>query len=166
MQHRSVVPPYGGPSRFRPTSNSESSAPPPSNPRPASDGTNSGGTVGDPCSGASATVALHLLPPEALLLNKDFTTQVTGQVTGEVGFLSQIPSWRSPEFAHHRRMKARFPDPRDVAARKALAAMPPAPLERVLRQAAASREVAVGVPPQTVAGASHSESPFLEDQSF
>jgi hypothetical protein len=36
-------------------------------------------------------------------------------------------------------MKHRFPDPRDVAARKALAAMPPAPLERVLRQAEASR---------------------------
>jgi hypothetical protein len=36
-------------------------------------------------------------------------------------------------------MKQRFPDPRDVAARKALAAMPPAPLERVLQQAEASR---------------------------
>jgi hypothetical protein len=37
-------------------------------------------------------------------------------------------------------MKSRFPDPRDVAARKALAARPPAPLERVLEQAAASRK--------------------------
>jgi hypothetical protein len=36
-------------------------------------------------------------------------------------------------------MKQRLPDPRDIAARKALAAMPPAPLERVLRQAEASR---------------------------
>ena len=36
-------------------------------------------------------------------------------------------------------MKARLPDPRDVAARKALAARPPAPLERVLEQAAASQ---------------------------
>jgi hypothetical protein len=34
----------------------------------------------------------------------------------------------------------RWPDPRDVAARKALAAMPPAPLERVLAQAEASRK--------------------------
>jgi len=34
----------------------------------------------------------------------------------------------------------RLPDPRDVAARKALAAMPPAPLERVLAQAEASRK--------------------------
>jgi hypothetical protein len=33
----------------------------------------------------------------------------------------------------------RLPDPRDIAARKALAAMPPAPIERVLQQAAASR---------------------------
>jgi len=41
---------------------------------------------------------------------------------------------------HHRRMKPRFADPRDVAARKALAARPPAPLERVLDQAAASRK--------------------------
>jgi len=43
---------------------------------------------------------------------------------------------------HHRRMKPRFPDPRMVAARKAkaLAARPPAPLERVLEQAAASRK--------------------------
>jgi hypothetical protein len=37
-------------------------------------------------------------------------------------------------------MKQRLPDPRDVAARKALAAMPPAPLERVLQQAEASRQ--------------------------
>ena len=37
-------------------------------------------------------------------------------------------------------MKQRFPDPRVVAARKALAAKPPAPLERVLEQAAASRK--------------------------
>jgi hypothetical protein len=36
-------------------------------------------------------------------------------------------------------MKRNLPDPRDIAARKALAAMPPAPLERVLRQAEASR---------------------------
>lgn len=36
-------------------------------------------------------------------------------------------------------MKKRFPDSRDVAARKALAARPPAPLERVLEQAAASQ---------------------------
>jgi hypothetical protein len=36
-------------------------------------------------------------------------------------------------------MKQRFPFPDDAAARKALAAMPPAPLERVLRQAEASR---------------------------
>jgi len=36
-------------------------------------------------------------------------------------------------------MKHYFPDPRDVAARKALAARPPAPLDRVLIQAAASR---------------------------
>lgn len=32
-----------------------------------------------------------------------------------------------------------LPQPDDVAARKALAAMPPAPLERILQQAAASR---------------------------
>jgi hypothetical protein len=63
------------------------------------------------------------------------------QVTGEVDSLfSQIPSWRAPEFAHHHRMKQCLPDPRDVAARKALAAMPPAPLERVLQQAEASRK--------------------------
>lgn len=37
-------------------------------------------------------------------------------------------------------MKQRLPDPRDVAARKALATMPQAPLERVLEQAAASRK--------------------------
>ena len=36
-------------------------------------------------------------------------------------------------------MKRHLPDPRDIAARKALAAMPPAPIERVLQQAAASR---------------------------
>ena len=36
-------------------------------------------------------------------------------------------------------MNQGLPDPRDVAARKALAAMPPAPLERVLQQTAASR---------------------------
>jgi|LakMenEpi03Aug12_release.lakeMendotaPanAssembly.Ray.scaffolds.fasta_scaffold1199778_1 hypothetical protein len=41
---------------------------------------------------------------------------------------------------HHRRMKPRFPDSRIVATRKALAARPPAPLERVLEQAAASRK--------------------------
>jgi hypothetical protein len=37
-------------------------------------------------------------------------------------------------------MKQLSPDPRVVAARKALAARPPAPLERVLEQAAASRK--------------------------
>jgi hypothetical protein len=37
-------------------------------------------------------------------------------------------------------MKQSVPDPRDVAARKTLAAMPPAPIERVLRQAEASRQ--------------------------
>jgi len=37
-------------------------------------------------------------------------------------------------------MKQGLPDPRDVAARTALAAKPPAPLERVLEQAAASRK--------------------------
>jgi hypothetical protein len=37
-------------------------------------------------------------------------------------------------------MKPRFPDPRIVATRKTLAARPPAPLERVLEQAAASRK--------------------------
>ena len=37
-------------------------------------------------------------------------------------------------------MKQRFPDPRDVSARMALAARPPAPLERVLEQAAAARK--------------------------
>ena len=37
-------------------------------------------------------------------------------------------------------MKQCLPDPRDVAARKALAAMPPAPLERVLQQAEAFRK--------------------------
>jgi hypothetical protein len=37
-------------------------------------------------------------------------------------------------------MKQSFPDPRIIAARKALAARPPAPLERVLEQAAASRK--------------------------
>jgi hypothetical protein len=36
-------------------------------------------------------------------------------------------------------MNQGLPDPRDIAARKALAAMPPAPIERVLQQAAASR---------------------------
>lgn len=36
-------------------------------------------------------------------------------------------------------MNQELPDPRDIAARKALAAMPPAPIERVLQQAAASR---------------------------
>jgi hypothetical protein len=36
-------------------------------------------------------------------------------------------------------MNQGLPDPRDVTARKALAALPPAPLERVLRQAEASR---------------------------
>jgi|GEM_PF-2707038 len=35
---------------------------------------------------------------------------------------------------------SRLPDKRDVAARAALAAMPPAPLERVLEQATASRK--------------------------
>lgn len=35
-------------------------------------------------------------------------------------------------------MNQGLPDPRDIAARKALAAMPPAPIERVLQQAAAS----------------------------
>jgi hypothetical protein len=35
-------------------------------------------------------------------------------------------------------MNQELPDPRDIAARKALAAMPPAPIERVLQQAAAS----------------------------
>jgi hypothetical protein len=38
-------------------------------------------------------------------------------------------------------MKPRLPDPRDVAARKALAARPSAPLERVLAQAAASQRM-------------------------
>jgi hypothetical protein len=37
-------------------------------------------------------------------------------------------------------MKPRSPDPRDVAARKALAARPSAPLERILAQAASSRK--------------------------
>lgn len=37
-------------------------------------------------------------------------------------------------------MNQSLPDPRDVAARKALAAMPPAPIERILRQAEASRQ--------------------------
>jgi hypothetical protein len=36
-------------------------------------------------------------------------------------------------------MKQRVPNPRDIAARKGLAAMPPAPLERAPKQAAASR---------------------------
>ena len=36
-------------------------------------------------------------------------------------------------------MNQGLPDPRDIAARKALAAMPPVPIERVLQQAAASR---------------------------
>lgn len=36
-------------------------------------------------------------------------------------------------------MNQGLPDPRDIAARNALAAMPPAPIERVLQQAAASR---------------------------
>ncbi len=36
-------------------------------------------------------------------------------------------------------MNQSLPGPRDVAARKALAAMPPAPIERDLQQAAASR---------------------------
>ncbi len=31
---------------------------------------------------------------------------------------------------HHRHMKPRFPDPRDVAERKALAARPPTPMKR------------------------------------
>jgi hypothetical protein len=48
--------------------------------------------------------------------------------------------WLTTAFAHHRRMKECFPDPRIVAARKALAARPPAPLVRVLEQAAASRK--------------------------
>lgn len=36
-------------------------------------------------------------------------------------------------------MKQSLPDPRDFAAREALAARPPAPVERVQRQAEASR---------------------------
>lgn len=36
-------------------------------------------------------------------------------------------------------VKPRMPHPADLAARKALAARPPAPLERVLEQAAASQ---------------------------
>jgi hypothetical protein len=38
-----------------------------------------------------------------------------------------------------RPIAVRRPHPADLAARKALAAMPPAPIERVLMQAAASR---------------------------
>jgi hypothetical protein len=38
-------------------------------------------------------------------------------------------------------MNQGLPDPRDVAARKALAAMPTAPLERILQQAAASQRM-------------------------
>ena len=40
-------------------------------------------------------------------------------------------------------MKPCLPHPDDVAARKALAAMPPAPLKRVLEQAAAARKFIV-----------------------
>lgn len=36
-------------------------------------------------------------------------------------------------------MKQRFPDPRDVAARKSLTANSPAPIERILQQASASQ---------------------------
>lgn len=39
-----------------------------------------------------------------------------------------------------RPIAVRLPHPADLAARKALAAMPPAPIERVLQQAAASRK--------------------------
>jgi len=58
-------------------------------------------------------------------------------------------------------MKQGLPDPRDVAARKALAARPPAPLERVLEQAAASRKFiaewrAKGLPDLPVRNASSS----------
>jgi len=61
---------------------------------------------------------------------------------------------------HHRRMKPRFPDPRMVAARKAPAARPPAPLERVLEQAAASRKFiaewrAKGLPDLPIRNAPH-----------
>ncbi|MCX6880206.1 MAG: hypothetical protein NTW21_41340 [Verrucomicrobia bacterium] len=45
-------------------------------------------------------------------------------------------------------VKPRLPDSRDVAARKALAAQAPAPLARVLRQAAASRDFIAGRLPQ------------------
>jgi len=49
--------------------------------------------------------------------------------------LSRIASFASSSL----QVKPSLPHPEDVAARKALAAMPPAPLERVLRQAEASR---------------------------
>jgi len=51
----------------------------------------------------------------------------------------EVLPWLRLAFAHDRRMKQHFPDPRIVAARKALASRPPAPLERVLEQVAASR---------------------------
>ena len=53
---------------------------------------------------------------------------------------ARIPTWRSPEFGHHRYMNQGLPDPRDVAARKALATKSPAPVERILQQAAASQQ--------------------------
>ncbi len=53
---------------------------------------------------------------------------------------SGFSPWLTTAFPHHPRMKKHLPDSRDVAARKAIAASPPAPLERVLEQASASRK--------------------------